>query len=119
MELIGKEHNQISYPTFSGVAQSYNYYPTSYIKREDGVAYVALGLGKTVVDGEKSVRFCPKYPSLIHQFYSIKSTIDTSQHQFYALNVSDKNPMKKGENKNLKQYDLSVAEDDGELNIHI
>ena len=115
MEMIGQKHDNRFYPTFSGVAQSYNYYPTSYIKRQDGVAYVALGLGKTVVDGEKSIRFCPKYPSLIHQFYSIKSTIDTSQHQFYALNISDKNPMKKGENKNLKQYDLSVAEDDGEL----
>ena len=53
MEMIGQRHNERFYPTFSGVAQSYNYYPTSYIKRSDGVAYLALGLGKTVVDGKK------------------------------------------------------------------
>ena len=115
MEMIGQKHQNRFYPTFSGVAQSYNYYPTSYIKRNDGVAYVALGFGKTVVDGEKSIRFCPKYPNLIQQFYSIKSTIDTSQHEFYALNTSNKNPMQKGESKNLKHYDLSIAESDGEL----
>ena len=50
MEMIGQKHGNRFYPTFSGVAQSYNYYPTSYIKRNDGVAYLALGLGKTVVD---------------------------------------------------------------------
>ena len=75
MEMIGKTHNERFYPTFSGVAQSYNYYPTSYINRSDGVAYLALGLGKTVVEGNKTLRYCPKYPNLIQQFHSIKSII--------------------------------------------
>ena len=116
MEMIGKTHNERFYPTLSGVAQSYNYYPSSYIKREDGVAYLALGLGKTVVEGKKTVRFCPKYPNLIQQFYSIKSIIDSSQHEFYGLNMNKgKNPIKKGESGNLKLYNLDIAEQDQEL----
>ena len=116
MEMIGKKHGERFYPTFSGVAQSYNYYPTSYIKRNDGVAYLALGLGKTVVEGKKTLRFCPKYPNLIQQFYSTKSIIESSQHEFYALDINNgKNPMVKGESYNLKCYDLDIAEKDTEL----
>ena len=116
MEMIGQVHENRFYPTFSGVAQSYNYYPSSYIKRNNGVAYLALGLGKTVVDGKKNLRFCPKYPNIIHQFYSIKSTIDSSQHEFYALNINNGiNPIQKGENYNLKLYNLDVAEKDKQL----
>ena len=116
MELGGKKHNELFYPTFSGVAQSYNYYPVSYMKREEGVLFLALGLGKTIVDGEKSLRFSPKYPKILSQYYSIKSTINNSQNQFYALDMDKgKNPLKFGETKNLKKYDLSIAEKDGEL----
>ena len=57
MEMIGKNHNNQFYPTFSGVAQSYNYYPVSHMQRKEGVAFVALGLGRTVADGKKSLRF--------------------------------------------------------------
>jgi len=116
MELIGKKHNQIFYPTFSGVAQSYNYYPVSYMKRNEGVVFTALGLGKTIVDGEKSLRFSPKYPDILSQYYSIKSTITNSQNKFYALKMNKgENPIKYGELKNLKLYDLSIAEKDGNL----
>ena len=55
MELIGKKHDEIFYPTFSGVCQSYNYYPVSHMKRNEGIAFLALGLGKTIADGEKSL----------------------------------------------------------------
>jgi len=116
MELAGIEHNNIFYPTFSGVAQSYNYYPVSYMKRNEGVVFTALGLGKTIVDGEKSLRFSPKYPDILSQYYSIKSTISNSQNKFYALNMNKgKNPIKSGESRNLKSYDLSVAEKNGSL----
>ena len=116
MELIGKQHEQIFYPTFSGVAQSYNYYPVSYMKRNEGVVFTALGLGKTIVDGEKSLRFSPKYPDILSQYYSIKSTLNNSQNKFYALKMNNgKNPIKYGELKNLKLYDLSIAERDGNL----
>jgi len=116
MELIGEEHNKIFYPTFSGVAQSYNYYPVSYMQRDEGVVFTALGLGKTIVDGEKSLRFSPKYPDILSQYYSIKSTITNSQNKFYALKMNNgKNPIKRGESKNLEIYDLAIAEKDGIL----
>ena len=116
MELGGKKHAELFYPSFSGVAQSFNYYPVSYMKREEGVLFTALGLGKTIVDGEKSLRFSPKYPKILPQYYSVKSTINNSQNKFYALDMNKgKNPLKKGEAKNLKKFDISIAEQDGEL----
>jgi len=116
MEMIGQEHNDIFYPTFSGVAQSYNYYPVSYMRRKEGTVFAALGLGKTIVDGEKSLRFSPYYPDIFPQYYSVKSTINNSQNTFYALDMNKgKNPLKQGESKNLKRYDLSIAEKDDVL----
>ena len=116
MELAGKKHNELFYPSFSGVAQSYNYYPVSYMNRNEGIIFAALGLGKTIVDGEKSLRFSPKYPKILSQYYSIKSTINNSQNKFYALDMNKgKNPLKFGEAKNLKKFDLSIAESNGEL----
>ena len=116
MELAGKKHNELFYPSFSGVAQSFNYYPVSYMERNEGVLFVALGLGKTIVDGEKSLRFSPKYPKILPQYYSIKSTINNSQNKFYALDMNKgENPLKDGESKNLKKFDLSFAENDNEL----
>ena len=116
MELGGKKHNDLFYPSLSGVAQSYNYYPVSYMNRDEGVIFTALGLGKTIVDGEKSLRFSPKYPKILSQYYSIKSTINNSQNKFYALDMNKgKNPLKFGETKNLKKFDLSIAESHGEL----
>ena len=61
-ELIGNEYNGKFYPTFSGVAQSYNFYPISYQKREEGIVSIAAGLGYSVVGGEKVLRFSPHYP---------------------------------------------------------
>lgn len=116
MELAGQKHNDIFYPTFSGVAQSYNYYPVSYMKRKEGVIFTALGLGKTIVDGEKSLRFSPKHPDIFPQYYSTKSMINNSQNTFYALDMKKgASPLKHGETKNLKKYDLSVAEKDNQL----
>ena len=116
MELIGKKHDEIFYPTFSGVCQSYNYYPVSHMKRNEGIAFLALGLGKTIADGEKALRYSPKYPEILSQYYSIKSTANNSQNNFYALNL-DRNidVLKKGESKNLHKYNLEVAEKHGEL----
>ena len=88
MELIGKQHQDRYYPSASGSAQSFNYYPISYMKREEGVAFLALGLGRTVAEGEKSLRFSPQYPGIIPQYFSVKSTISNSQNKFYALNLN-------------------------------
>ncbi|MDC0145019.1 DUF5752 family protein [bacterium] len=116
MEMIGKKHNNQFYPTFSGVAQSYNYYPVSHMERKEGVGFVALGLGKTIADGEKSLRFSPYYPEILSQYYSPNTMLENSQNTFYALDLDEgANPMKDGEANNLSLYDLNKAEEDGEL----
>jgi len=116
MELAGQKHKNLFYPTFSGVAQSYNYYPVSYMKRKEGIVFTALGLGKTIVDGETSLRFSPKYPDILPQYYSTKSILNNSQNKFYALNMKNGiNTMNYGETKNLEKFDLSIAENDGVL----
>ena len=115
-ELVGRRYKNIFYPTFSGVSQSLNYYPVSYLKREQGIAFVAIGFGKTIVEGEKSLRFCPAYPNILPQYYSIKSTIENTQNHFYALKMdSKKNLLQYGEQLNLKKYNLNQAEKNGVL----
>ena len=112
-EIVGQKYNDNNrfYPTFSGVLKSINYYPVSYMKRDEGVAYLSLGFGRTIVDGEKCLRISPKYPSILPQFFSIKSIKENSQNHFYGL------PLKKKDNsdQDLKLYPLKTAEIDGSL----
>ena len=116
MEMIGQMHGDYFYPTISGVAQSYNYYPISYMRRDEGIVFTALGLGRTIVEGGKALRFSPKYPNIIPQFHSIKSTIANSQNSFYALNMANgENKLKEGEEENLERLDLEHAESHGTL----
>ncbi|MAJ45434.1 MAG: hypothetical protein CMF96_11920 [Candidatus Marinimicrobia bacterium] len=115
-ELIGQHYGNRFYPTLSGVAQSYNYYPVSYMKREEGVGFLALGFGKIIVEGEKVLRFSPEYPAILPQFFSIKSTINNSQRTFFALDMKDnKNVLSSGETENLKRYNLNIAEKDNSI----
>ena len=116
MEMTGKKHKDRFYPTFSGVAQSHNYYPVSHMKRNQGIGFIALGLGKTIAEGKKSLRFSPYYPDIISQFYSSNTLLENSQNQFFALDLNNgDNPMLKGEIENLSLYNLDIAEKDGEL----
>ena len=115
--LVGSPHDGRFYPDFAGVAKSYNFYPVPPQKSTDGIAMVALGLGKQVVDGGNAVRFCPKYPRHLLQFYSTKETIRNAQQDFFALvynGMRDSNPLFMPE-KLVKQYDLSSAEKDQTL----
>ncbi len=107
------------YPDFAGVAKSYNFYPVSPQSSSDGIAYVALGLGKQVVEGGNAVRFCPKYPRHLLQFYSTQETIKNAQQEFFALDLSQKSTKKKKpvyhQDEVLKTYSLQKAENDGTL----
>jgi hypothetical protein len=86
------------------------------MKREEGVAYVAMGLGRTIAEGEKSLRFSPKYPAILPQYFSIKSTLANSQNSFYALDLTKNvKTLLNGEKENLDLYDLQVAENDSVL----
>ncbi|MFX1248669.1 MAG: PEP/pyruvate-binding domain-containing protein [Promethearchaeota archaeon] len=114
-EVVGQEHEDFFYPDISGVAQSYNFYPTGKMKPEDGVAFIALGLGKTVVEGKKSLRFCPKYPQNLPQFSSPGMTMKNSQKEFFALNLKEYRDIVQSEDATLSCLDLTIAEKDGIL----
>ena len=88
-QLSGTRYGDYFYPALSGVAQSYNFYPISHMKPEEGIAHIALGLGKTVVEGEISLRFSPKYPQFLPQFSAIDDILKNSQRFFYALKMVD------------------------------
>ena len=111
-EIVGNTYEKsLFYPTFSGVLQSINYYPVSYMKRNEGVAYLALGFGRTIVDGEKCLRVSPEHPNILPQFYSIKSIQKNSQSMFYALRLTNETK----NNSDLHKYDLIKAEKNGSL----
>lgn len=109
--LGGRQLGDYFYPTFSGVAQSHNYYPVSYMKPKEGVAQLALGLGKTVVEGGAVVRFCPSYPSLLPQFAQTRDWLYHTQKQFYALDMTPITGPRTPENmQRLRQLPLKEAE---------
>ena len=88
-QLTGAEYNNYFYPAISGVAQSYNFYPISHLKSDDGISYIALGLGKVVMEGGKTLRVCPKYPQFLPQFSIVDDILENSQKYFYALKVDE------------------------------
>jgi len=115
-ELIGSEYNGRFYPTFSGVAQSYNYYPISYQKREDGIVSLAVGLGYSVVGGEQVIRFSPKHPGIITEFSNIDSIINNSQKELYVLNLKNFKPkLSENEEAMLEKINITDIASDGTL----
>jgi CheY-like chemotaxis protein len=115
--LVGIERNGKFYPNFAGVAKSYNFYPVPPQKSDDGIAQVALGLGKTVVEGGNTVRFCPRFPKHLLQFFSTKETIKNAQQNFYALDLRGKldHDLSDIVDPLVKTYKLEVAEKEGTL----
>jgi hypothetical protein len=115
-ELLGKGYGGRFYPTFSGVAQSYNFYPVGHQTFEDGIATVAAGLGKTVVGGGKALRFCPQYPENITEFSSPKSIFENVQRELFVLDSTKKNFKLSGkEDINLKKLNVEDIKEDGTL----
>lgn len=88
-QLTGTVHGRYFYPSISGVAQSYNFYPIGHLKAEDGIAHIALGFGRIVMEGGQTLRFCPKYPRFLPQFSIVKDILENSQKGFYALKLDD------------------------------
>jgi hypothetical protein len=108
-EVVGQRHDRHWFPHISGVANSYNYYPVSYLKPEDGVCMLALGLGTYVADGEKTLRFSPSYPKL--DIVSMDHQMQSSQHHFYTLNLDQKTPnLLEGEDVCYARLELEEAE---------
>lgn len=113
--VVGREHNSKFYVDVSGVAQSYNYYPYSYMEPADGFSVIAVGLGQTVVGGEKAYRFSPKYPGLNNN--SIKDQVRDTQREFYAIDMTQRtfNLALDGEMAAIRKYKIAEAEKDGVL----
>lgn len=113
-EVVGNKQENYFYPHFSGVAQSYNFYPVAHMKPEEGFSNIAVGLGKYVVDGEKSYRFSPKYPDL--ENYSTKDLYKNSQTEFYAVNLKERElDLRTGDEEGLSKLHIEDAEKHGTL----
>jgi len=115
-KLVGVQHESRFYPDFSGVARSHNFYPMLPMKASDGIASVALGLGKTVVEGGRCLRFCPKYPKHVHQLSVVADALAYSQRDFWALEIPipGRDETSCGEFK-LLRHQIELAEKDGVL----
>ena len=115
-KLVGREREGLFYPDLSGVARSFNYYPTPPMASTDGISAVALGLGKTVVEGDPSFRFCPAYPQHNVEFSTVEDMVKNSQREFWALRVGGNgNSEHWAEDGALVRAPLEVAERDGVL----
>ena len=113
-ELVGSSYGDYFYPHISGVAQSYNYYPFSHMKPEDGLGLLAVGLGKSVVEGGQTYRFCPKYPKM--KIMTIKDLLQNSQRYLYALDIKNREvDMSSNADATLEKIPISIAEEHGVL----
>jgi CheY-like chemotaxis protein len=107
--IVGTAHGTRFYPDIAGVARSHNFYPTPPIEAADGIAAVALGLGRSVSAEGSCLRFCPRYPQHLVQFSSVKDVLANSQRTFWALDLATDTDMRES------RYELDVAEADGTL----
>lgn len=116
-EVVGRQYQDRFYPNYSGTATSYNYYPLGdHLQPEDRIAYLVLGLGKTIVDGGLAKRFSPKHPE-VNIYSDVEQSIRESQRDFYAINLKCQQniDLEEGENAFLEKYDLRTAIQDRTL----
>jgi CheY-like chemotaxis protein len=113
-QVVGTPHGQRFYPDFSGVVRSRNFYPVPPMTFEDGIAAIALGLGRAVVDGGKCLTFCPRYPQNLVQFSSVEDILANSQAEFWALELDGASEGRPG-HWHERRFSLDAAESDGTL----
>ena len=117
-QVVGGTHGARFYPDFSGVVRTWNFYPAAPMESSDGIAAVALGLGRAVVDGGRCLSFCPRYPQNLLHFSAVEDILSNSQTEFWALDLEQAgrhdDPV-----LDLREarFGLSVAEQDGTLDI--
>lgn len=88
-EVVGTQYGDRYYPSFAGVGRSLNYYPINDEKAEDGVVDIAVGLGKYIVDGGRSLRFSPRHPNKVLQTSTLDLALRDTQTRFYALDLKN------------------------------
>ena len=115
-EVVGNRYNDHFYPTISGVARSLNFYPIGNEKAEDGIANIALGLGKYIVDGGQTLRFSPRHPHNILQMSTMDFALRETQTRFYALDLKNlAEQFSIDDSINLQRLGLKEADADGSL----
>ena len=115
-EVVGNRYNDHFYPTISGVARSLNFYPIGNETAEDGIANIALGLGKYIVDGGQTLRFSPRHPHSILQMSSMDFALRETQTRFYALDLENlAQQFSIDDSFNLLRLSLKDADADGSL----
>jgi hypothetical protein len=115
-QVVGAPHGHRFYPDFSGVIRSRNFYPVPPITVSDGIAAVALGLGRAVVEGGKCLTFCPRYPRQLVQFSTVEDMLANSQTEFWALDLDHAHREDPVADLREASFGLDAAEVDGTLN---
>ncbi len=115
-EVIGQKHDDLFYPTFSGVLRSLNYYPIGDETAEEGIASLALGLGKYIVDGGQTLRVSPYHPNQVLQTSEMETALRDTQTRFYALDMSHVgDDFKVDDGFNIRKVRVKQADKDGTL----
>lgn len=116
-EVVGVRHADLYYPSFSGVGRSLNYYPIGAELAEDGVVQVAVGLGKTIVEGGTALRFSPKHPTKVLQTSTLDLALRDTQTRMLALDMSEDAPtvFTSSDDFNLRSLRVQNAAKDGAL----
>ena len=116
-EVVGCQYGDHYYPTFSGVLRSLNYYPIGDETAEEGIASLALGLGKYIVDGGQTLRVSPYHPHQVLQTSEMDTALKETQTRFYALDMSHVgDDFKVDDGFNIKSLRVKEADKDGSLN---
>ena len=117
-EVVGKDYGTRFYPTMSGVLRSLNYYPIGDERAEDGIASLALGLGKYIVDGGQTLRVSPYHPHQVLQTSELETALRETQTRFYALDTQHVgNDFKVDDGFNILNLKVKEAERDNSLNF--
>lgn len=115
-EVAGKDYGSHYYPSFSGVLRSLNYYPVGSEKSEEGIASLAIGLGKYIVDGGQTLRVSPYHPKHVLQTSTQKLALSQTQTQFYALDMQKTDgELKVDDGFNILKLGIEDAERDRSL----
>lgn len=113
--VVGAERRGRYYPSFAGVARSHNYYPVPPQRAGDGIVAVALGMGKTVVEGGRCLRFSPRHPKHVVDLSDPSTALETTQRSFWAIDLEATESTDVFREADLREFDLTVAEEDGTL----
>jgi hypothetical protein len=110
-KIVGKNRDGYFYPVLSGVARSYNFYSVGRIKPEEGIAYTALGLGKTIMEGENCLFFSPANPQFLPQFSMPQDYLKNTQKVIFAVNMNNPSVFPEaGGDSGLVKLDITDAE---------